>query len=55
MTRASADCTSMASERFRLKSMGDPSAKPSVTYQPSKKEPGSMELVLGRWMEVKER
>jgi hypothetical protein len=53
MTKASADITNRAREQARLRRMGHLSTPPA-RVQRSKKEPGSKELILGRWVEVKE-
>lgn len=48
---ASANITREARERWMLRSKGDPSAK-APRVQRTKKEPGSLELSLGKWVKV---
>jgi hypothetical protein len=54
MARASANCTSEARERWRLRRIGDPTVSSPARVQRSIKQPGSKELVLGKWVEVTE-
>jgi hypothetical protein len=54
MARASANCTSEARARW-LRRMHDPDYQPPrYTQEQPKKAPGSLELVLGKWVEVKD-